>query len=264
MQEFAVITGASSGLGEEFARTFASRGVSTVLVARSEDKLTELSTKLQAQFNTNAIVLPLDLAEPAGRKTLVKFCNTNAISIRYLVNSAGFGSMGLFTKLDLARELKMTELNCTALQELCYSFAKMFLKDGNGTIINIASMSGFQPTPFMASYGATKSFVINFSIALRWELAKTGVNVITVCPGPVSTNFFAGAGIKRPNVFMKVHSTDFVVGKVFKAVDSKRSFVIPGLVNKFFYYSGLVAPMSLKAYIASKVFFPKDTSAVKF
>lgn len=260
MKEYAVITGASSGLGKEFACGFARRGISSILVARSEERLNELSGELRSHYSTDSAVLPLDLTDPTSRRTLVEFCTTNSFKIGYLVNSAGYGSFGLFPKLDLKHEIQMTELNSVALQELCYSFAKMFLKNKKGTIINIASTAAFQPIPYMATYAATKAFVLSFSLALRKELHDTGVNVIAVCPGPVDTNFFDNAGMKGPRRILKVHLAAFVVERVFKAIDSRKSFVIPGFMNKVLYFLGILAPISFRAWIASKLFRPKDTS----
>ncbi len=215
MKNYAVITGASSGIGQAFAREFARRGISTIMVARSEEKLNQLSAELESKFNADAISFPMDLADLSSRSSLVKFCATNNLEIDYLVNSAGYGSNGLFHKLDIQREMRMAELNCLALQELNYEFVKVFLKKKRGTIINIASTAAFQPVPFMASYAATKSFVLSFRLALHRELKGSGVNVMAVCPGPVGTNFFDNAGIKSSPTFPSMHTPSYVVKKVF-------------------------------------------------
>ncbi len=264
MKEYALITGASSGLGSEFARGFARRGIPSILVARSEEKLSRLSAELRRQYETESTIMPLDLTVSANRTRLSELCAADSFTITYLVNSAGYGSLGFFPKLELEHEIRMTELNCIALQELCHSFARVFLRNKKGTIINISSTAGFQPIPYMATYAATKAFVVNFSLALHNELRGTGVKVITVCPGPIDTNFFDNAGMKRPPKYLKVHTPTFVVDKILGAIDSNRSFIIPGLINKLLYFSSGLAPILVRAWIASKMFPFKDSSAAEF
>lgn len=263
MKEYAVVTGASTGIGKEFARELARRGVSLVLVARSEEKLSALAKELHSEFGVDAVPLALDLANPEGRKALFSRCDSEAWDVSYLVNAAGYGSNGHFTELDLQNEIRMTDLNCVAVQELTYFFAKQFLSRNKGTIVNIASTAAFQPVPFMATYAATKSFVLNFSMALRREFAGTGVSVFALCPGPVDTDFFRNAGMRKPKSILKVHPVAFVVRKAFKGIDAGKPFLITGTLNKVLYYLEWFAPLSMRAWTAGKMFGPRSRRSRK-
>ena len=256
MKEYAIITGASAGLGLEFAREFARRGTNSVIVARSEDKLRGIAAELKSGFGVDSIPLSLDIADPLDRNRLVEYCTNNNLNVAYLVNSAGYGSNGDFNELDVANEMRMTELNCVAVQELSHRFIGMFLRRRSGTIVNIASTASFQPVPYMATYSATKAFVLNFSMALGGELSGSGVKVIALCPGPVDTSFFRNAGMKKPKSLLKVHPPQFVVRKAFKAIDGGKSFVVTGTLNKTLYYLGSVMPLSFRTWVAGKMFRP--------
>ncbi len=252
--QYAVITGASSGIGFEFAREFARRGIPSVLVARSQTILEQLASSLSSEFSVKSVPFPADLTHADDRNRLVDFCAAEGFTIEYLVNSAGYGSNGLFPELDIEKEIRMTELNCIALQELSYRFTEIFIRNHGGTIINVASTASFQPVPFMASYAATKSFVLSLSLALRIELAGSGVTVFALCPGPVDTNFFRNARMKKPRRFLRVHPPEFVVRKAFNGLDSGRAFLIVGILNKVLYYTGSLLPLTFRARVAGKMF----------
>jgi uncharacterized protein len=257
VKKYAVITGASAGIGMEFARAFAKRGVSSVLVARSEEKLNEIASEIRSHFGVDSRPLPLDLADASQRRIPSEYCVRNSLDVGYLVNSAGYGSHGPFDRLDLMNETRMTELNCCVVQELSHRFAAIFLNNGQGTIINVASTAGFQPVPFMATYAATKAFVLSFSLALRGELLGTGVKVLAVCPGPVDTDFFRNAGMRKPKSMLKVHKAEFVVSRALEAAESGKAFVITGALNKILYYLGSWTPLILRTWVAGKMFGSK-------
>src|SRR3979409_570606 len=183
-----LITGASSGIGEVFARRLASQGDNLLLVARSEDKLINLCNELGRTKSTHAQYVAMDLSEPDAPARLFEETTNRGLEIDFLINNAGFGSMGDFAKLDLQPERNMIDLNVRALVELTHRFLIPMRQRKNGSIINVASTAAFQPVPFMATYAATKAFVLSFSEALWEENRPLGGKVMGVCPGVTDTN----------------------------------------------------------------------------
>src|SRR6185436_19047767 len=193
-----LITGASSGIGEVFARKLAARGRNVLLVARSEEKLITLCNELGRSNNIRAQYVALDLSKPESAEQLFQEAKRRGLPVDMLINNAGFGSMGEFGNLDLARELNMIDLNIKSLVELTHRFLQPMVVRKQGAIINVASTAGFQPVPFMATYAATKAFVLSFSEALWEENRPHGVHVMALCPGVTETNFFEAAQIQMP------------------------------------------------------------------
>ena len=187
-----LITGASSGIGEVFARKLAARGHNLLLVARSEDKLINLCNELGRIKSTHAQYVAMDLSERDAPARLFEETQKRGLEIDFLINNAGFGSMGDFTKLDLERELNMIDLNVRSLVELTHRFLVPMRERKSGSIINVASTAGFQPVPFMATYAATKAFVLSFSEALWEENRPFGIKVMALCPGRYRHEFFRG------------------------------------------------------------------------
>lgn len=196
----ALITGASSGLGREFARLFAADGHDVVLIARSREKLRALADELEARHNIKAHVEPADLSEPAAAKTIFERVSAMEAPVEFLVNNAGFGSNGPFAEQDAARELGMVQVNISSLVHLTHLFLPGMI-ERKGRILNVASTAGFQAGPYMATYYATKAFVLHFSEALSHELKKGGVTVTAHCPGATLTGFGAIAGNDKSNLF---------------------------------------------------------------
>lgn len=227
-----LITGASSGIGEAFARKLAARGRNVLLVARSEDKLIALCNELGRLTSIRAQYLAVDLTKPEERLRLFEETRQRELEIDMLINNAGFGSMGDLVKLDLKRELEMIELNVSALIELTHRFLPPMRERKRGTIINVASTAGFQPVPYMATYAATKAFVLSFSEALWDENRLHGIHVMALCPGVTETNFFDAAGIDRPPM-RTVQSAEEVVETALRAMPRKKSTVISGWANWF-------------------------------
>ena len=225
-----LITGASSGIGAAFARKLAARGRNVLLVARSEDKLIALCNELGRLTSIRAQYLALDLQQPDAPLQLLEETQKRELEIEMLINNAGFGSMGDFTKLELARELDMIQLNVRALVELTHRFLGPMRERRSGTIINVASTAGFQPVPYMATYAATKAFVLSFSEALWDENRAHGIHVMALCPGVTETNFFEAAGIDRPPM-RTVQTPEEVVETALRALDRKKSLVISGWAN---------------------------------
>lgn len=197
----ALITGASAGLGKEFATVFARDGHDVVLVARSEEKLRALAKELEETRKVRAHVVAADLGARDGVARLVEKVDELGVDVGFLVNNAGFATSGSFVDLPLDREVAMVDLNITALVSLSHHYARQMSERGGGHILQIASTAGFQPGPYMATYYATKSFVVSFSEALAHELRHTDVRVTCYCPGATATDFAATAGTEKTALF---------------------------------------------------------------
>jgi uncharacterized protein len=251
-----LITGASSGIGEAFARRLAARGENVVLVARSEDKLKSLCDELAQAHNVHAQYVALDLTEPDAPGKLFAETGRRGLTVETLINNAGFGSMGDFAALDLARELEMIDLNVHALVALTHLYLAPMRERKSGTIINVASTAAFQGVPFMATYAATKAFVLSFSEALWDENRPLGVHVMALCPGVTETNFFAAANTDKPP--MRVAQTpDEVVDTALRGLKRRKSHIISGWTNYIMTESERLVPRWIVARIAGKAMRPK-------
>ena len=248
----ALITGASSGIGEVFARKLAARGRNVLLVARSEDKLITLCNELGRSNSIRAQYVALDLSEPDAAERLFAEAEKRSLSIDLLVNNAGFGSMGEFSKLELARELNMIDLNIKSLVELTYRFLAPMRERKQGTIINVASTAAFQGVPFMATYAATKAFVLSFSEALWEENRPFGIKVMALCPGVTETNFFEAARGKKPPARV-AQTPEEVVETAIKALNRGKSHIISGWTNFFMTQGERLVPRSLVTRVAGKM-----------
>lgn len=236
--ETALVTGASSGIGAEFARQLAAKKTNLVLVARSEDKLQELAAQLQSQHGIQTYVIPQDLTLPQAGATLFEKIEYLGLRIDLLVNNAGFGDYGLFSDRPLEKQLAMIQLNVNVLVELTGLFLPAMRHRGEGGIINISSIAGFQPLPKMSVYAATKAFVLNFTEALWAENKDTGVKILAVCPGPTESQFFQAAEfptsmMEKNQKTMKLTSNTEVVAEALKALENKQSnLVTGGVINQ--------------------------------
>ncbi|HWT04065.1 MAG TPA: SDR family oxidoreductase [Pyrinomonadaceae bacterium] len=251
-----LITGASSGIGEAFARRLAARGENLVLVARSEDKLKGLSAELAQAHNVHAQYVAADLTETDAPGKLFAETQRRGLAVETLINNAGFGSMGDFAALDIARELEMIDLNVKALVALTHFYLQPMRERKSGTIINVASTAAFQGVPFMATYAATKAFVLSFSEALWDENRPLGVHVMALCPGVTETNFFAAANTDKPP--MRVAQTpDEVVDTALNGLKRRKSHIISGWTNYIMTESERLVPRWIVARIAGKAMRPK-------
>src|SRR6266571_4531823 len=239
-----LITGASSGIGEVFARKLAARGDNVLLVARSEDKLMTLCNELGRINSIRAQYVAMDLSQPDAPARLFEETQKRDLQIDFLINNAGFGSMGDFTTLDLDRALNMIDLNVRALVELTNRFLAPMRERQSGSIINVASTAGFQPVPFMATYAATKAFVLSFSEALREENRPYGIKVMALCPGVTDTNFFAASRMERPPARIS-QTPEEVVETALRALRRGKSSVISGWTNFVMVESERLVPRSL-------------------
>ena len=225
-----LITGGSSGIGAAFARKLATRGRNVLLVSRSEDKLITLCNELGRISGVRAQYIVLDLGEAGAAERLFDETNKRELEIDMLVNNAGYGSMGDFAKLDLQNELKMVDVNIKSLVELTHHFLVPMRKRKQGTIINVASTAGFQPVPFMATYAATKAFVLSFSEALWDENRTHGIHVMALCPGVTETNFFDASDMERPPM-RTMQSPEEVVEAALRGLARNKSNVVSGWTN---------------------------------
>jgi uncharacterized protein len=232
---YALITGASMGLGKVFARELAARKHNVVLVARSGDKLAALAEDLRARHGILAETVPLDLAAPGAGKELARQLNERGLCIDLLVNNAGFGVQGEFRKLDLNRQLQMIHLHNTAVVELTYLLLPAMIEDHRGSFINISSMAGMQAVPYAALYSATKSFLTTFSLALEREVRRHGLKVVTVCPGHLKAAPRAeeSQDPKRNKFPGGEQAPEEVVAQSLKMLEEDGGLLIPGFVNKF-------------------------------
>jgi len=193
----ALITGASAGLGAEFATQFAARGADVVLVARRESRLRELADRLSRTHGVTASAIPLDLSLPDAVSRLRAATEERGLRVQTLVNNAGFGMKGAFADADAARVQEMVQVNVATLVGITREFLPDLVHAGTGALVNVASNAAYQPCPGMAVYGATKAFVLSFTEALAWENLSSGLTVLAVSPGATRTEFFDVVGESR-------------------------------------------------------------------
>jgi uncharacterized protein len=246
-----LITGASSGIGAAFARKLAARGRNVLLVARSEDKLIALCNELGRLTSIRAQYIALDLQQPDAAAQLFEETKQRELVIDTLINNAGFGSMGDFAKLDLKHELEIIQLNIRALVDLTYRFLQPMRERKSGTIINVASTAGFQAVPYMATYAASKAFVLSFSEALWDENRAHGVHVMALCPGVTETNFFEASGMDRPPM-RTIQTPEEVVETALRALNRQKSTVVSGWTNLFMVEAERMFPRSFVTKVAGK------------
>ena len=247
-----LITGASSGIGAAFARKFAALGRNVFLVARSEDKLITLCNELGRMSGIRAQYVALDLTEPDAPARLFEESKKRGLEIDMLINNAGFGSMGYFSNLDSAREVEMIDLNIRALVDITHRFLIPMRERKQGTIINVASTAGFQPVPFMATYAATKAFVLSFSEALSEENRPFGIHVMALCPGVTETNFFEAARMDRPPM-RGSQTPEEVVDAALRGMKRHKSSIISGWTNKLVAFAVRLFPRSVVLRLTGRV-----------
>ena len=249
MTKVALVTGASAGLGVEFARQLSKRGYQLVLAARRKERLDKLAAELG-----NARVVAIDLSKKESAARLIADIEANDEVVDLLVNNAGFGLIGNFAELDAKRVRQMIDLNVSTLTDLCRAVAPGMIARRSAGIINVASTAAFQPGPKMAVYFATKAFVLSLSEALHEELKPHGVHVTCLCPGPTRTEFGEVAGFGGNGLFDKVAmESPEVVAAGLEGLDKNKAVVVPGLVNKVTANSGRFAPRSVVRKIAGAI-----------
>jgi short-subunit dehydrogenase len=247
-----LITGASSGIGEAFARRLAGDGHDLVLVARGEEKLHELCDELMLKHRITAHYIAVDLIRDDAAETVFDDTKKHGFEIDWLINNAGFGSRGDFAELDRENELNIIRLNVLALVSLTHRYLAGMRERKSGTIINVSSTAGFQPIPFFATYSATKAFVTSFTEAIAEENRPFGIKILALCPGTTKTNFFAASKIDDPVKIKGFQTPEQVVETALKAVKRGRSKVISGWANYLGALAGSYAPNSLTVKVVGK------------
>jgi uncharacterized protein len=251
----ALITGASSGLGEEFARQLARENYDLVLTARREDRLNTVAAEAMKLGASKVEVIASDLGQLDAATRLHRQVSERGIEIECLVNNAGFGTHGVFHKMALEREVEEINLNITSLVSMTRLFIDGMVARRRGTIINVASTAAFQPVPYMATYAATKSFVLDFSEAVAYEARPFGVTVMALCPGPTRTEFQDVAGVNETGVPSFAYmDAKTVVAQALASAKRGKSVRINGIMNQVMAQSTRFTPRSLVARIASGLF----------
>ncbi|GAA2286491.1 SDR family NAD(P)-dependent oxidoreductase [Glycomyces scopariae] len=234
MGSWALVTGASSGIGAAFARRLAARGMDVALVARSGDRLEALAAELRERHGVEALVIVQDLAVPDAAERVGEAVDAAGVVVELLVNNAGIGTFGRDVSIgaEFARDTAM--VNVVAVTGLVKRFLPAMCARGSGAVVNVASMAGFQAQPYMALYAATKAFVVNYSLGLWVETRGTGVKVLAVCPGPVDTGFPIANGIKydRGRLGWLLADPEKIVRQSLRALDRDRGYVVPDLKNR--------------------------------
>ena len=252
-----LITGASSGIGEAFARRLAAEKHDLVLVARNEKKLHEMCDELMLKHQIMAHYVVLDLTDDVAVGKLFEETTRHGFEVDWLINNAGFGSMGDFVDLDIDKELNMIELNISSLVALTHRYLPAMRSRKRGTIINISSGASFQPIPFMATYAATKAFVSSFSEAVAEENRPFGITITALCPGATTTNFFAAADIRDPLQVKGLQTAEEVVETGLKAVRNGRTKKVSGFANYIGALLGTFSPTWLSSRVIARALRPK-------
>ncbi len=260
---FALITGASSGIGASFARALAARGMDLALVARSKDKLETLKKEIAAYHSLRIEVFEQDLSLEGAAERLAGVLKERGIAVDLLVNNAGFGAQGEFWKLPLDRQVKMLHLNIVTLTELTHLLLPAMVERRSGGIINISSTASFQPVPYTSVYAATKAYVTSFSMGIAEEVSAYGVKVLALCPGGTATNFFDAGHFTKIEFPGGLQSPEEVVEVGLRAFDRGRSLIVTRFINRLMIFVQRLAPRRLVARQAGDIFRPKDLRAGK-
>ncbi len=254
---YALVTGASRGLGRCFARTLASQNHNLVLVARSGEKLETIADDLRSKYEMRVETIPLDLAQSGAGQRLADELDARSLRIDLLVNNAGFGDQGRFLELSLDRQVEMITLQNATIVELTHRLLPAMIERKRGDIITISSMAGFQPIPFASVYSATKAFLTTFSLALEAEMSSLGIRVVTVCPGRLAVaakDIDPAAARKKFPGGEQTH--EFIVNEALRALERGGGLIIPGGVNKFAAFAERFVPRSKIARLITKISKP--------
>ena len=255
MQKTTLITGASSGIGSDLARLFASDGHNLLLVARSLDKLNALKAELESKHPIKVTVFAKDLTQPSAAQAVFTFAQNNDITVDILVNNAGFGDWGLFSESSLQKQRELIQLNIAALTELTHYFLKPMISQKSGKILNVASIASFMPGPKMSVYYASKAYVRSFTEALSVELKGTGVTTTALCPGPVKTAFWKVAQAENSSLsrHMFFAESGFIARYGYKCLMRGKVLAIPGFSVRAAVLLTKLLPRSLVRNLVYKV-----------
>lgn len=250
----ALITGASTGLGADFAKILAGQRINLILVSRNKERLQELSHKLTKAHNVTCHVIATDLAEPGSAKKLIEEVNSRKLQVDILINNAGYGLWGPFAESDFSEMSGMIQLNVNTLTELSRLVLPNMIANKSGRILNVASTAAFQPGPWMGVYYATKAYVLSFGEALAEELKGSGVSVTTLCPGPTKTEFFdrAKVGNVRLRKFLFADSMACAKNGI-DAMFQGRAVVVDGVMNWVVTLTARILPRATMRRVAGLI-----------
>ncbi len=255
--KLAVVTGASSGIGESYAKELAARGCHVVLTARSQNKLEALAGEIKRKHGVQAYALPSDLCKAGAPRQLAESMNELGLTVDILINNAGFGTYGRFEDMDPEREQEEIMLNTAALVDLTHHFLPGMLGRKDGIVVNVASMAAFVPCAYSAVYGATKAFVLSFSEALWAETRGRGVRILTLCPGATDTGFFDADESRDMAAGSALSTPENVVQAGFRGIDKGSSYIIDGRNNYMSAQMGRFLPRRRVALIMERISRPK-------
>lgn len=245
----ALITGATTGIGYELAKLYAKDKINLILVARDDEKLREVKEELSL-YDIMVYTISLDLAEDNSCEKVLDFVNKNNLSVDILINNAGMGLFGYLSEIEMEKELKLIDVNIRALTEITKMFLPIMIDHGEGAIMNVASTAAFCAGPKMATYYASKAYVLNFTEALYEELRNTEIKVSCLCPGPVKTSFQEKSGIRKSEAAKKALMTAKEVAKVaYKDFNKGKLIIVPGFKNKVIILLNKFIPRSLSRKI---------------
>lgn len=247
---YTLITGASSGIGEEFARQLAAKSNSLIIVARSEDNLQKLATELMAKHKVVVKVIAMDLAEMDAAEKLFTRCQQENLKIDGLINDAGVGLIGKFDQFELERIEKMLVLNVMTLTKLTYLFLPELIKN-NGFLMNIASQVAFTASPYMSSYAGTKAYVLSFTEGIRVEYKDESIRILPICPGPTYTRFFEKTDASPEDINFKFRPPRDVVDEALAGLKNSKDIVVVGWENKMMTTLMRIIPRSWAAKFSS-------------
>ena len=253
-KSYALVTGASSGLGREIARVLAREGFNLLLVARREDKLLEVKHELEASWGIDALVLPADLAREDAALDVYDYVLGRNLRIDVLVNNAGFGDSGAFHEADWQRQRNMVQVNIIALMQLTRLLVPHMVERGCGMVMNLASAAALCAGPYMSVYYASKAYVLSFSQALHEELKGTGVTVTALCPGPTATGFEAAAEMGTDSTMFR-HADDAatVAQRGCKAMEAGKAISLQGAITKRLAFAARIVPRSVARRFAMRM-----------
>ncbi len=257
MAQFALITGASKGIGKNIVTELAKRKNNVLLVARTEALLQEECRQLRATYGIEAFYLVADLANPAAPQAVCNWCAKNSYQVNVLVNNAGYGLSGLFTQYTAQQHADMLQVNITTLVQLTALFLPMLKQQARGYVLNIASSAAYQAVPYLSAYAASKSFVLSFSRGLHYELKKTNVSVTAVSPGATDTDFpnRANVGAKGKKAAEKLNMTPEAVAlQAVNAMYAGKTELVTGFVNKLGAALAWLAPKAIAEKIAASIY----------
>jgi hypothetical protein len=256
MKEYALITGASKGIGKSIAQLMAQSGYNLLLVARSASELKQLSESISSSDNVEVLYLSIDLSTNGAAQQVRDWCKSLSVPLAVLINNAGYGLWGRFEELDLTAQLNMLKLNMDTVVELTYYLLPLLKEQPQSYILNVSSTAAYQAVPTLSLYSASKSFILSFSRALRYELKSTSVSVSCICPGPTDTEFTKRAGMDAlADLAEKFNMSPRLVAEAgIKGLFKKKAEIIPGFLNRLTSFAARHAPKYLIERISAGLY----------